>query len=177
MEQVGFVIGVIALLLGLLAIPPILQMWFGKPKISLSTDEFTGTDGKQLLVTIRNKPTEKWLRRFLVEREAGDVLGFFDIHELGSNKVVSADNAAQMFCAPTRESGLVIRAIPAFTSGFPVIHFRQNQAWIINARKDECSALPAGPYIVNAQVICGEKVYRIMKQLRVGADAPTTFWA
>ena len=176
MEAACFVIGVVSLLLGLLAIPPILQMNFGRPKIILGFDEFTGADGKQLLITIQNRPTEKWLQRFLVERQVGNVIGYFDIRKLGSNEVVSADNAALMYCAPTRETGLVVRALPAFTTGFPVIHFRENHAWIINARKDQCAVLNSGPYVVDAQVICGEKVHRIARQLRIGEDASTTHW-
>lgn len=176
METTSLIIGVIALSFSFLAVPPILQMLFGRPKIVLGTDEFTGPDGKQLLITVRNRATEKWLRRFLVERQIGNVLGFFDIQRLGSNEVVSADNSALMSCAPTRETGLLVRAMPAFTAGFPIIHFRENRAWIVNARLDDYVVLGTGPYIVNAQVICGEQVCRIVKQIRIGADAHTTFW-
>ena len=81
-----------------------------------------------------------------------------------------------MNCAPTREIGLLVRALPAFHVGFPVIAFRENKAWIVDARANELSQLAAGHYRVNIRIICGEQSYNLTKNIKIGSTAHETHW-
>lgn len=177
MELAGLIIGVIALVLAIIALPPVFQMFFGSPKIVLGTDAFTGGDGHILVVTIRNQPTGRLLKLIGVTRETGDVHASFDIAKLGSNEIISAANSGLLHNALTREDGLLSRAIPGFTVGCTVIGFNKGLAQIINAREERFKVLPEGHYMVHAKIMCGEKVYRLSKVVAIGTEAHKTFWA
>ena len=72
----GLVIGLIAMVM---AIPPLLQMFFGRPKIEFEADEFTGPDGKQIILSIKNRPIASRLLRMLgVTRDVANVLAYFE---------------------------------------------------------------------------------------------------
>jgi hypothetical protein len=89
MEVAGLVVGVIALVLGIMAIPTILQMLLGRPKLTFEADEFTGSEAKILIVAIKNQPIKNWFLRLIrVEREIGDVTAFFDIVEQGTKRII-----------------------------------------------------------------------------------------
>lgn len=176
MEFAGLIVAFVALLLAVVALPPVFQMYFGRPKLVVGTDAFTGSEGRALLITIKNRPTGRLLKIIGVKRETGDVRAHFDILKLGSNEVISAANSGQMHNALTRENGLVVRAIPGFTTGCTVVHFRNGVASIINARETQFKVLPEGHFIVSAQIICGEQIYRLAKVMAIGQEAHKTFW-
>jgi hypothetical protein len=168
---------ILALVAIVMAIPPFLQMLCGRPKLNVGVDEFTGSEDKQLLVTMKNKAVQRrLLRRIGVIRDVGEVMAYFDIQEQGTNKFIAKNASGQMNCAPTREIGLLVRALPAFHVGFPVIAFRANKAWIVDARVNELSQLPAGHYRVDATIICGEQIYRLTKNMKIGSTAHETRW-
>jgi hypothetical protein len=85
----GIVIGLAATVM---AIPPLFQMMFGRPRLEFHADDFTGPDGKLLLIAIKNTKTKsRFLRKIGVEREVGNVHAFIDIQEQGTNRFVRKD--------------------------------------------------------------------------------------
>jgi hypothetical protein len=82
----GIAVGVPALAM---AIPPFFQMVRGRPNLAITVDEATSEDGKQLIVSIQNKETGgRFLKKIGVEREIGNILGFFDVQEQGTNRYI-----------------------------------------------------------------------------------------
>jgi hypothetical protein len=173
---VGIVIGLIAVVI---AVPPLLQMLYGRPRLEFSFDEFTGPndDGKQLLIAIKNKRTEsRLLRKIGVERTVGNVLAYFDIQEQGTNRFIKKDISGLLHCAPTRESGLLGRALPAFTLGISIVHTRGTVTCIIDPKSEPLESIGTGDYTVFATIICGEQVHKIRKNFKVGKAPHLTFW-
>jgi hypothetical protein len=117
-----------------MAAPPLLQMIYGRPRLEFDCQEFTGTDGKQLIIRIKNQVTNRLLRKLGVEREAGDILAYFDIQEQGTNRFVKKDVSALLQCAPLREAGILTRSLPAFSVGLVVVHAKDDTTWIIDAK-------------------------------------------
>jgi hypothetical protein len=87
----GVILGIVGIVIGLVAlavaIPPLFQMLYGRPRLEFLTDEFTGPDGKSLLIAIKNQPTRsRFLRKIGVEREIGNVLAYLDIQQQGTGQ-------------------------------------------------------------------------------------------
>ena len=173
----GLVIGVPALIM---AVPPFFQMLWGRPRLDISFDEHTNEDGKQLIVSIKNRHTEnRFLRGIGVEREIGNVLGFFDIQEQRTNKFIKQHLSAYVSCPPTREMGLLVRALPLFHVGLHLVHARDDKCWIIDGRtveNSEFEELPRGDYLARVTVVCGEQVHNRARAFRVGKSQHETFW-
>ncbi len=173
---VGILIGVLALAM---AAPPLLQLLYGRPQLEFSVDEFTGPDGKQLLIAIKNKGTRNLLlKRMGVEREVGNILAYFDIQEQGTNRFVKKDIRGLLHCAPTRESALILaRALPSFTVGLSVIHAKENTSWIIDGQSDgQFDVITVGDYRALATIICGEQVHQVSRNFKIGPQQHLTFW-
>lgn len=183
---IGIAIGALSLALGLMALPTVFQMFCGRPEIVLATDEFTGSDGaRQLYITMRNKViTKRWLTCLGVERETGEVMASFSIRDQGTGKYLANGISGHLNSVATREHGLVLRAMPGHTVGFPIIHHRtfgpdkESKAWVVDARATNLleQVIPNGDYVVEAFIFRGQKVYPVTKTFRVRSKAHETIW-
>ena len=177
METAGFVVGVIALLVGIMAIHTILQMFFGRPKLAFEADDFTGPEGRILVLAIKNQPvSSRFLRLVGVEREAGDVTAFFDIQELGTGKILARTVTGLLNCTPLRTIGLQARALPNFTVGLTVISTRKGAASIVDARPEKITPIPPGHYVARIAVVRGQDTHRIDQTFRVANIDHETIW-
>ena len=171
---VGIVLSLAAIVM---AAPPLLQMLCGRPRLEFAADEFTGPDGKQLLITIKNKRIDsRFLRKIGVERVIGNVLAYFDIQEQGTNKFIKKDISGFLHSAASRESGVLVSARPAFTLGIPIVHTKDTNTWIVDARSEELETIGAGNYTVIATIICGGQVHVVRKNFKVGTAPHLSFW-
>jgi hypothetical protein len=171
------VAGIVLALIGILmALPPLLQMFCGRPQLDIAADEFTGPDGKQLLIHLKNRSTSRILRKFGVERTIGNVLGFFDIQEQGTNKFIQKDIAGVMLCAPLKEVGLQVPALPGFSVGMSIVQTKGATTWICDAKAETMTRIGVGDYTVFATIFCGEQLHKIRKNFKVGTAEHLTFW-
>jgi hypothetical protein len=179
------VAGIVLALIGILmAAPPLLQMFYGRPQLEFAADEFTGPDGKQLLIHIKNHSTKsRFLRKLGVERQIGDVIAYLDIKEQGTNKFIKKDVFGLVHSAPTRESGLLTRARPGLSVGIVVVHSKDTTTCIIDGRAndnieggDYVTVIGAGDYTALVTVICGEQVHNIKRNFKVGNAQHLTSW-
>lgn len=171
---VGVVLGVAAIVMG---VPPLFQMFFGRTRLTFEADDFTGTDGRILVIAIRNPPVANRFLRFIgVERETSDVTGFFDIQELGTQKIVVRSVAGQMQTTNLRQIGLQGRSMPGFTVGLLVIATRNGEASIISAHPEEVITIQPGHYIAHIAVVRGQDTYRIDQGFRVSTIDHETGW-
>jgi hypothetical protein len=173
----GIVLGLVAIAM---ATPPLFQMLWGRPRLHLAVDDFTGPDGKMLLVTIKNLRVENgFLRKIGVEREIGNVAAYFDIQEQGTGKFLQKNISGLIHNAMTKESGILTEAHPAFTVGVQIIAHQQNIAVIIDARAQPTALLktiPPGDYVAHVTIIRGGEVHTIAKNFKVGTLPHETFW-
>jgi hypothetical protein len=177
METAGFVIGVVALLVGIMAIPTILQMFFGRPHFTFEADDFTGPEGRILVLAIKNQAvSNRFLRLVGVEREAGDVIAFFDVQELGTGKILVRSVTGLLNCAPLRTIGLQARALPNFTVGLTVISTREGNATIVDARPEKITPIAPGHYVARIAIARGQDTYRIDQTFRVAKVDHETIW-
>jgi hypothetical protein len=169
---------ILALIAMVMAAPPLFQMFLGGPKLDFAADEFTGPDGKQIIISIKNNPvTSSIIRALGVKRDVPDLLAYFDIQEQGTNRFVIKDISAKLESAATRENGLSVRALPGFTVGFPVVHTRGDTTWIVDGRSEgDLPVIAAGDYTALATVVCGDRVSQIARKFKVGTEQHLTFW-
>lgn len=171
---VGIGIGLAAVAM---AVPPLFQMIFGRPQLEFTADEFTGPDGKLLLIAVKNKKTKsRFLRKIGVEREVGNLLAYLDIQEQGTGRFVAKDISAQLSNAATREAGLSVRALPSFTVGVSVVHTHNSDTGIVDARSNELRPISEGDYTAHATIVCGEQVHQLRRNFKVGKTEHLTIW-
>jgi hypothetical protein len=170
---VGIVLGFAAVVM---AAPPLLQMIYGRPRLEFEPQEFTGPDGKQLLVGMKNTSTRRLLRKIGVERTTGNVHGYFDIQEQGKKKFIKKDISGVMHCAPLRESGLQVPALPGFSVGMSIVHTKGATTWICDAKAEALEPIGVGDYTAIVTLFCGEQLYQLRRNLKIGTAEHLTFW-
>jgi hypothetical protein len=173
LEIVGIILALVALVVG---VPPFTQMLFGRPKIVVGFDAFTGDNtSKSFIVTAKNIGIKNPLIKALgVVRETGDIQGFFDVRELGTNRYAAKDLSG-LFHSTQREQGFAVRVLPHFTAGMTVAIFTDCSN-IVDARQDKLIPIPEGDYTVEAVIICGDKRLERAARLKIGPTKATTFW-
>jgi hypothetical protein len=173
MEAVGIVLALVALVVG---VPPFTQMLFGRPKIIIGFDDFTGDDAsKAFVISAKNAGVKSRLLKMLgVVRESGDIQGFFDIREQGTNRYVAKDISGFMH-STQREQGFAVRVLPHFTVAMTVVQFGDHPN-IFDARKEKSIPIPEGDFTIDALIVCGDKRLQESKNLKIGATKATTFW-
>lgn len=171
---IGVVLGVGAIIM---AVPPLFQMLFGRARLIFEAHDFTGTDGRILVLAIKNPPVRnRFLRSLGVERETGKVISFFDIQELGTGRIIAQGVRGQMQTVHLRELGLEGQSMPGFTVGITVLATRNGQASIISGHPEEIRDLPPGHYVARISVFRGQDIYRMDQRFRVGTIDHETVW-
>ena len=171
---VGVALGVVATVM---AAPPLFQMLFGRTRLVFEADDFTGPEGRILVIAIKNPPVANRFLRFIgIEREASDVTAFFDIQELGTQRIVVRSVTGQMHTTNLRQIGLQGRSMPGFTVGLTVIGTRNGEASIISAHPAEAMPIQPGHYIAHIAVVRGQDTYRIDQNFRVSTIDHETGW-
>ena len=180
MELANLLIGLTALAVAGMALPTIFQMLFGRPKLTFDTDEFTGPDGTILVLRIKNDPVKnKFLRHIGVEREAADVLAFFEIQEQGTGKYLVRMLPGLLTHPPTRTVGILARSMPGFSVGLTVLCSKDGAAGIVDARAGPSNPtvpLPAGHYIARMDIIRGQDTYRVVSGFQIGKLDHEAIW-
>jgi hypothetical protein len=171
---IGVALGVAAIVM---AAPPLFQMFFGRPRLAFEAQDFTGSDGRILVIAIKNPPIRnRFLRSIGVEREFGDVIAFFDIQELGTGRIVADSVRGQMQTVHLHEFGFQGRSMPGFTVGLTVLATRNGQASIVSAHAEEIRDIPLGHYVAHVSVFRGQDIYRMDQRFRVSAVDHETGW-
>jgi len=176
MATTGFIIGFIALVVGVMALPTIFQMIFGRPKLTFEADEFTGSDGKILLIAIQNQPvTNRLLRLMGVERDEGEITAFVDVHEDGTKRIIARSMSGALNCPVMRVEGLRVKTLPGFTCGLTIIGIKNGSASIVDGRHGP-RPLEQGHYVAIATIIRGQKTYKVGQKFVIGDADHTTYW-
>jgi len=177
MEVAALVVGIIALVVGVAALPTILQMIFGRPFLTFEADEFTGSESKILVIAIKNRPIKnRFLQMMGVERDAGDVLAFFDIIKQGTNEIIAKNISGKLHCAPERTEGLKVPVLPGFTTGLMIVATKNGSAALVDGRSDLLKPIGEGHYAAFISVIRGEKTYNIMQRFQIEKEDHRTIW-
>lgn len=175
MEIAGFVIGVIALVFG---VASFIQVYAGRPSLQFEAEEFTGTEGRILVLAIKNQSVKNpLLKVFRVAREVGNILGYVDVQQQGTGIFVRRNLSGWLNCAATRELGILARAMPGFTVGMTIASTRNGQAAIIDGKDPETLIpLPEGHYTAYMTVVCGDEVHQLKQNFQVGQQDYQMMW-
>jgi hypothetical protein len=89
-QWIGIFCGIAALVLGVMAVPSILQMVFGRPRVDWDFERNVDGQERQLGVFLKNPPiSNAFLKRLHVRRDAVQSLtGTLRISEAGSSKIL-----------------------------------------------------------------------------------------
>jgi hypothetical protein len=71
-----------------LALPPIFQMFFGRPKLVVTFETAPVKQGIQLRCNIQNLAISKWLQRIGSYRAPTNISAIYEIFEFGTNKQI-----------------------------------------------------------------------------------------
>jgi hypothetical protein len=160
-----------------MAAPPLFQMVFGRPELTFEADDFTGPEGRILVIATKNQPVKNRVLLSLgVEREPGDLLAFFDIQEQGTGKFLIRSATGLLQCAPMRTIGLLVRSLPGFSVGLTIIGTREGKAHIVDARSENAIPIVPGHYLAHIAIIRGQQTYSIKQAFTVGTEDHKTFW-
>ena len=177
----GVTLGIIGIILSLvaliMAVSPLAQMLWGRPKLSFEFTEFTGSDGKNLIFTVRNKPVDSaFLRSIGVRRETGEINASINIYRQGTTQIVQMQIPAMINDPVKRNIDYVAHCRPHFHAAFAVIHCVPQGPSLYDPRQEAYITLPSGLYDAVIQVVCGDQCYQNKKLFRADSDPTNTNW-
>lgn len=173
----GLAISVVALLL---AIPPMLQMIFGRPKIRIKFDSSFEQGAQLLICNIYNMPIRNWfLKNMGITRDATDVYASFDLREHGTKKIVASAFRPRLYDTKRSVGGLSLPCKPALPLCFVVAEHGDTGAIAVDHALSENKSLklPVGEYFADINIGSGEtRVDAVEQSFTIGADKERTHW-
>ena len=179
----GTKLGIIGIGIGLVslavAVPPFIQMIYGKARATLDFDESVENGARVLLGRLHNRPISNWfLRRLGVQRDGVAVFVNFDIREHGTNKILASHFRATLIDPKSGAEGLSLILEEPVPLIFVLIQHSDGGATTANSAPGERRniTIPPGEYFVEIQ--CGSRygALRKRKSLTVGEKKELTFW-
>jgi hypothetical protein len=183
-EIANFIIGVAALVIGavatIIAVPPFLQMIYGRPKILVRFDESVEQGANLLICNIYNRPITNWfLKKIGVARNATDVFASFNVRELGTNEILANAFRASLFDGKANMSGLSLASKPSLPIVFVVVEHNDSGAITINHAPSQSKklVLKPGEHLADVKIAWGEyAVSAVSQSFTIDTDKFSTHW-
>ena len=184
MEMTNFIIGVVALIVGvvamLMAAPPFFQMIYGRPKIRIRFDSTIERGFNVLLCNVYNQPvTNFFLKKLGVTRTPTDVFASFDVREHGTNKIIANSFRANLFDGKANVSGLTLVAKPPLPIVFSIVEHGDKGAFAHDYAPSQTKSvlLPPGEYFADVKIASGEyTVQTVAQSFTVDTDIFASHW-
>jgi hypothetical protein len=172
-QWAGFILSVVALLIGVMALPTVLQMFHGGPRLEVEFAAAIGAQGgeKWLSCHIFNRPVKNSVLRCLgVRRESlASVFVVFDVCKDGSLKYVASSVPVIRVIASNGIQGksvsLPVSDLPA---EFPIVVARTDGTAVVERFDEGRQPLAPGRYRVEVQIVAGEMRIRRKAAFAVG---------
>ncbi len=184
MEFTNFIIGMIALVVGIVAMvmaaPPFFQMIYGRPKIRIRFDSTVERGVNLLLCNIYNLPVTNFFLKMLgVTRSPTDVFASFDVREHGTNKIIANSFRASLFDGKANVSGLTLVVKPPLPIVFSIMEHGDEGAFAHDCAPSQHKSwpLPPGEYFADVKIASGEyTVQAVAQSFTVDADKFASHW-
>ena len=178
MGLAAFIISIVALVAAMLALPTVLQMIWGKPKLVIAVSDREVTAGKVLQVELFNPPIQNKLLRWLgVKRmTAGDVMGSFKIQEHGSRRVIFPGEVPEIIThngtGGHQRISLAASFFPA-TFGVVLSLYEDKKAYVFEEQE---TILPPGKYCVCIHFMMEGEPIETERTFVVTKAHPFAYW-
>ncbi len=168
MVVAGFIIGILALVVAIVALPTAAQMFWGRPKVSLSVHQEQADWGKMLTCRIANQPIDSsFLRKIRVYRQdASDVAVSFTIRKEGKGRETLAEVEPDIRIRSGKETSDT--RIPGSRNyrWFSLVVWRNKCNDVVVAGPEPVRPLRPGRYVASIRVsstepICLEEVFKV----------------
>ncbi len=178
MVVAAFTIALLALVVGVAALPTVFQMIYGRPKITLESCTTNLKVGLLLECNIWNEPiNNKPLKVMRVHRmPAHDVTAYIEIKQAGTNEIkVPFFEVRIRSLNGAFAQRISLAASPARVS-FTVV-CRGHTDGIVKANDEDKSTLDAGKYVADIGVIADYKPIRKQWAFVVSKQEPYLYWS
>jgi len=176
MVVAAFIIGIVALVVAMLAIP---QMIWGKPQITVSWGIDDNTlGGKVLECRIWNEPLSGKLSKFLFvwRRPIEDLTAMFDVSEYGSGQIKISHHIPKIrdftgtYAQRTRLPASWVHA------SFGIVYIKDGEKIIKLFKESSQITFDIGRYRVLVTVIADNKAIKSEATFEVSEDSPYLIW-
>jgi hypothetical protein len=183
--DLNFWIGIAALVVAfaalLLALPPLLQMICGRPRVKIKFDVTTEQNAKFLLCAVYNLPIRQRLLKTLgVTRSPTEIFAAFDIREHGTKKIVASAFRARLRDVKSDTDGLAVTIRPTLPIIFTIVEQDDAGASTFNHAPSETRRvkLPPGEYFADVSIASDEMTVRkVAQSFTVAAVKDATDWS
>jgi hypothetical protein len=177
MVVAAFIIALLALLVGMLALPTVFQMIWGRPKITLESWTTNLKGGLLLECNMWNEPiNNKLLKTMRVYRmPAHDITAYIEIKQAGTNKIKASFVPRIRSLSGAYAQRISLAASPLRVS-FLVV-YRRHTDGIVKVNDEDKSSLDVGKYEANIGVIVDYKPIREQWAFVVSKQEPYLYWS
>jgi hypothetical protein len=177
MDLAALIIGSLALVISIMALPTVFQMFGGAPKLAISFDNAEHESARILRCYISNEPiSSRLLKAMKVYRMPTDISVHFSIHESGSGKETGSVLAATIHT--DKETGLAVSVTGGTVPPARVnILAHGNEGAFFQKRDGTKVSLSPGKYYVDIGIITSSQMAHGRRHAFVVGDKRLdTFW-
>jgi hypothetical protein len=179
MELAALIIGVVALIISMMALPTVLQMFWGRPRVRI---DFSSWDNpKRLVCELHYVPiTNPILWRLGVRRESSVISVYFNISEAETNRTILDTARARLFDpAEDTERGAfranLVHDAPLYF--VCLAHVDGHEAMAMGSLPGQGAVtVPYGRYLVGVRVTCGDTDFSKGRLMTIGTAPISTGW-
>jgi hypothetical protein len=179
MEFAALILGIIALIFSVMALPTVFQMFWGRPCVRIEFSSFESP--KKLFCELHSVPiTNRFLWRLGVRRESAIVSADFTIFEDGTNRVILDTARARLFDPADSDARGSLRAALGDEPLFFVCltHVDNNRPAVAMGSLPGQGpvSIPTGRYLVGVRVNCGGTYFSQHRLVTIGTAPVYTGW-
>ncbi len=168
----------IAFILGVLAMPTILESIFGQPRVVMDFDKLDGDGGDIFRCCIHNaRITNRLLRKLRVRRRlAEDVFAIFSVYESGTLRPVHI-NVVPLHITPWGPATSAIQLPGGSSTSLSIVEWEdQTRQVTVSTQHGSGPVLPHGEYEVRVDARTSGGVQVARHKLVVGPTRPACYW-
>lgn len=175
-QWIGIILGILGFGLASMAIPTVLQMFFGRPQISIEFKEADFPETRALQCHIENEPIRSRVLRSLgVFRQSTHITVSISLYEQGTEKIIFKHAPLEINCGQGNgiQIGELTSAWPVITA--PFVQRRDSTFAYLNSKKQ--IDIPPGYYFVKLMVVAENKQCIIKeRKIHMGNHATELYW-
>ena len=174
----ALIVGIIALVVGLVSLTTVLQMFCGRPKISLEVGEDNLEGGIVLECKVWNEPFENKLLKIIgIKRmPIEDLTAILEISEAGSGRILYPPYAPKIRAfSGTYAQRISLPSSPIHAS-FGVVYMKSKNEPVKLFKEDSTLTFIVGKYVASIGVIADYKGYKYKATFVVSDNEPYLCW-
>jgi hypothetical protein len=180
LDLIALILGIIGTVLGLVALPTVFQMFWGRPNITIDFDsrDFGERHAEVLRCRVFNSPVSgRLLRKMGITRSVAHIFVTFTVREVGTNRPIIENVLTTKQIQEGAHSTITLQP-SLMPKVFPLVTIESGgeSGFVLREGSKRDSDLEVGIYKAIVSVSAAEKNFQASRQFTIGRSLEECYW-